>query len=632
VERKAWGTWASPISPKGLGAARKVSDGQWDDATGMLLWVEGRGERSVLVGLDPESGEAPRELTGDRSVRAKVGYGGGDFAVGGGVAVFADAASGRLFRVGLRPGDGERPITPAFGAAAAPRISPDGRFVCYVHQDGDDDRLAIAPIDGGQWPQILASGRDFYAQPCWRPDGRQLAFVAWDHPSMPWVASTLYLASVDATDGALPRLAGLKAVAGGNDRAVFQPTFSSDGRTLYYVSDESGWSQLHALALASGEHRQVTNAVGCELGMPQWVQDMRTYVVEPDGRFALATVSERGFVSLRRIDLRTGDMARVAAMDAYGELSQPSLDRAGQRLAVMASSSRTTPRLVVVDAASGSVKVVARATGEQLAPEQLSQPEALTWTTAGGEQAHGLFYPPVSDRFTGVGRPPVIVLIHGGPTSQVRAGYSAQAQFFATRGYAVLAVNHRGSTGYGRAYMLRQAGAWGQVDVEDAVSGVRHLADTGRADGAKAVIMGGSAGGYTVLQAMVDQPEAFAAGIVMYGISNQFTLVATTHKFEAHYSDWLLGPLPEAADLYRQRSPVLHAARIKRPLAIFQGDADKVVPKDQSDAIVKALQQSHVRHEYHVYAGEGHGWRKPETVAHFYQAVDDFLKSVLVYA
>jgi dipeptidyl aminopeptidase/acylaminoacyl peptidase len=227
--------------------------------------------------------------------------------------------------------------------------------------------------------------------------------------------------------------------------------------------------------------------------------------------------------------------------------------------------------------------------------------------------------------------PPLVVIVQGGPTSQARAGRSAQTLFFTTRGYAVLLVNHRGSTGYGRKYMLKQRGRWGLVDVEDCVSGAKYLAEQGKIDGQRTVIMGGSAGGYTVLQTMVDAPEAFTAGICLYGIANQFTLVADTHKFEERYSDKLLGSLPEAAELYRQRSPLFHAGKIKRPLAIFQGDKDKVVPKDQSDVMVKALQRNGTPCVYHVYEGEGHGFRKAETIEHFYKAIDSFLKENVIY-
>ena len=222
-------------------------------------------------------------------------------------------------------------------------------------------------------------------------------------------------------------------------------------------------------------------------------------------------------------------------------------------------------------------------------------------------------------------------MIHGGPTSQARAGWNPQAQFFATRGYAVLLVNYRGSTGYGRDYMLKLRGNWGVCDVEDATSGVRHLADAGRIDPERTVIMGGSAGGFTVLQVMTQMPEAFTAGICLYGVANQFHLAAETHKFEAHYLDSLLGPLPEASRIYRERSPLYYADRIKRPLAIFQGEIDRVVPRQQSDLIVEALKRNGTPHVYHVYEGEGHGWRKRETIEHFYRAVEAFLREYVLF-
>ena len=204
-------------------------------------------------------------------------------------------------------------------------------------------------------------------------------------------------------------------------------------------------------------------------------------------------------------------------------------------------------------------------------------------------------------------------------------------QFFTTRGYAVLQVNYRGSTGYGRDYTNALNGTWGVYDVEDAVSGAGYLAEQGWVDGAKLVIMGGSAGGYTVLQALVNRAGFFKAGISMYGVSELFALVATTHKFEARYLDQLVGPLPQAAGLYRERSPLFAADAIRDPVAVFQGEIDQVVPKAQSDAIVSSLASRGVPHVYHVYAGEGHGWRRTETITHFYGAVEEFLRQHVLF-
>jgi dipeptidyl aminopeptidase/acylaminoacyl peptidase len=224
------------------------------------------------------------------------------------------------------------------------------------------------------------------------------------------------------------------------------------------------------------------------------------------------------------------------------------------------------------------------------------------------------------------------VLVHGGPTSQVTATWNPQAQFFATRGYAVLLPNYRGSTGYGRAYMLKLRRSWGIYDVEDARTGALALADRGLADRSRLVIMGGSAGGFTVLQSLVQYPGVYKAAICMFGVANQFTLAADTHKFEARYLDSLLGPLPEAAAVYRERSPIFHADRIRDPIAVFQGEIDRVVPREQSDSIVASLRARGVPHEYHVYPGEGHGWRKSETIDHFYRTVEAFLRTHVLYA
>lgn len=627
--QRPFGLWDSPVTTPMLARMRGLSELAWESEN-VLLWHESRGGKPFIV--VQHGTEAPRDVTEDVAPRARVGYGGGDFAVAKGFVYYPDAATGRLFRQPLA-GGAATPLTPPFGKAAAPRVSPDGRFVAYVHHDAEKhDRIAVVDSAGKHWPQILAEGHDFYAFPRWSADGKWVAFVAWDHPHMPWDASALYLAPVAPEGSGLPRLGAPVKIAGGDDASVFQPEFTPDGRTLLYVSDESGWSQIHAFDLASRKSRKVTDAEDVELGRPLWVQEVRTYAVSHDSRVVYAAANKRGFVRMMRIDLESGQLELIDALSHYTDTAQPAISPDGKTLAVIASAGNLPPRLVTMDLKGGDTRVVARATAESLRPDDLSTPVPLTWKTGRSEECHGLYYPPASATFAGAGKPPLIVIVHGGPTAQVRAAYSAQAQFFATRGYGVLYVNHRGSTGYGRAYMKKLNGNWGLVDVQDSVSGARHLAEAGKVDGKKTVIMGGSAGGYTVLQTMVDEPEAFAAGICLYGIANQFTLVAATHKFEERYNDVLLGPLPEAADLWRQRSPLFHAAKIKRPLAVFQGEKDEVVPKDQAETLVAALRRGGTPHVYHVYAGEGHGWRKPETIEHFYGEVDAFLKQYIVYS
>lgn len=629
-EVRQYGLWDSPITPDMLARGNRLSGASWDSDAETLVWLEGRSALGVLVasasGLD-----APVDVDTERSVRAQVGYGGGDFTVHDGVLYFVAHSGGCIYRQALSGGRA-RPITPQFGRAASPAVSPDGRWLAYVHSDQHGvDRIALVDTQGEHWPRILVEGSDFYMQPRWSPDGDRLAWISWDHPNMPWDGTLLNVAPIKQGDSFLPRLGEPRALAGGDDVAVCQAEFVPNSRRVVFVSDETGWGQIYVADLDDGERRQLTSEPA-EHGFPAWGQDMRTLAVRADGAHVYAVRRRRGFEQVVRIDLATGEEQVVDELSDYTEVSHVAASPRDDKLALVVSAPRIPPRVIEYEAATGAVRVVARSSSESIPAEELAAPEAISWRTAGDEIAHGLLYMPAGSRYTGTGLPPLIVLIHGGPTSQAKARWDPTAQFLATRGYAVLHVNYRGSTGYGREYMLRLRSSWGVCDVEDAVSGVRHLADSGVIDGKRTVIMGGSAGGFTVLQTMIDEPEAFAAGICLYGVSNQFSLVADTHKFEERYSESLIGPLPEAAALYRERSPELHADRISRPLALFQGEDDRVVPRRQSDAIADALKCSGVPHVYHVYEGEGHGWRKRETIEHFWQEVDAFLRRYVVYS
>ncbi len=628
--RKQFGLWSSPVSAGTLAAGKRLSDVQWGGRNGKdLIWLEGRSGQGVLVAL-AEGDVAPRDISEDLNVRAEVGYGGGDFTAHGEDVFFVVHRTGKIYRRTLGTG-GSRPITPGAGQASSCAVSPDGNWVVYVHHDASAiDRLGIVDAQGKHWPSILTSGHDFYMQPTWSPDGKYLAWVAWDHPQMPWDGTRLLMAEVIEVEGQLPRLGEVKFIAGGKDVAIFQPEFSSSGHELYYLSDKSGWGHLWKFDIKDESKNQITDGEA-EHATPAWAQGMRTYALSHDGKFATCCRNVKGFIELHRVNLETHETKLVEGLDRYGDLSQITASPKADAVAFIASGPETSPRVVTYDFESETTRVISRSLGETLDPRDLSRPEALSWDTGDGETAHGLFYPPSSRKFEGIGKPPLIVFVHGGPTGQSTAGWSSQAQYFATRGFAALYVNYRGSTGYGRDYMLRLRGEWGNCDVEDAVSGMQYLADSGRIDASKTVIYGGSAGGFTVLHSLVTHPEAFTAGVCLYGVSNQFTLASDTHKFEAHYLDSLLGYLPEAADIYRERSPVFHAEKIKSPLAIFQGEIDQVVPQDQSDTIVDSLKQSGIPHYYKIYKGEGHGWRKKETIDHFYRAVEKFLKEHVIF-
>ncbi len=638
---RQYGLWDSPFTPRNVASGLVFSDIVWD-RDGTLAWREVRSGRGVLVLQSPD-GQAPRDLTSDLAVRAGVGYGGGDFTLGGGQAYFVEAESGRLYRQPIDAGR-PRPISPAFGQAAAPSLSPDGRWLIFVHSYEGEDCLAILDAQGSQWPQRIAAGFDFYMQPCWHPSGQHLAWVAWDQPNMPWDGTLLQIGRLGLSEKGLPSLEGVRTLAGGQDTSIFQPSFSPDGRYLAFVSDASGWWQIYVHDLETGESRQLTSGEA-DHGLPAWVQGMRTFGFSPDGKYIFFIRNRQGHASLWRYDLAAGREQQVILDEDYTWLEQIAIAPGGGageevRLAMLASAGDIPPRVIVcaipeTQDGNGALRVqtriLRRSASEEVGRGSCAKPQPMTWRGMDGGQVYGLYYPPHNPGFQGRGRPPLIVSIHGGPTSQVRTAFNPRAQYFATRGYAYLEVNYRGSTGYGRSYWQALYGNWGVHDVQDAVSGARYLVEQGLADEAKLIIMGSSAGGFTVLQALVDHPGFFKAGVCLYGVANQFTLVAETHKFEARYSDKLLGPLPEAAQVYRDRSPVFHADRIQDAVTIFQGEDDRVVPRSQSDEIVASLVRRGVPHEYHVYAGEGHGFRKVETLEHFYKTTEKFLRQHVIY-
>ena len=626
AEIRQFGLWDSPLEPRDLARSKSFKDVAWDTDGRSLVWLEGRGADGVLVCQRDD--QATRDLNPTLSVRARVGYGGGDFAVAGGHLFFAEQSSGRLYRQPLDAGPA-RPLTPAFGQAASPVVSRDGRWLVYVHTCEEIDRLAIVDIEGSFWPQRLVEGADFYMQPAWHPDGRRLVWIEWDQPQMPWDGTRLVMGTLRLGKKDLPRIESTTILAGDVDTAVFQPAFSPNGRFLAYVSDQRGWSDLYLYDLNSGATSCLTGDQ-TDVGTPAWVQGLRVFTFSADSRRIYFTRSEGGFRRAYCCTLANGEIAPVEELAEYTFIEQLAAAPKGQSLACIASSSQIPARIVSLDRKRPRVR--ARSSSESIRSTELTRPEALSWPAESGLRIHGLYYSPASSRFKGRGRPPLIVTVHGGPTSQADASYSGRNQFFATRGYALLDLNYRGSTGYGRKYMEALRSNWGICDVEDAISGAQHLIDAGLADPDRLVIMGGSAGGYTVLRTLTAKPGFFRAGICLYGISNLFTLAADTHKFEARYLDSLLGALPEASDVYRERSPIFAADRLRDPVAIFQGSDDQVVPPEQAEEIVASLRRRSVPHAYHLYEGEGHGWRKPETIEAFYQAVENFLKQHVLFA
>lgn len=618
--KRPYGMWPSPVTPAMLGSRIRLNDVQWNSDGCTLIWSEGRSDRGALVAQ--EEMQAPRDLTVEENVRGGVGYGGGDFTVRDGVVVFAEK-NGRLYRRSLGT-DRPHPITPPFGEVASPVISPDGHWVVYVHTHERIDSLGIVSANGEGWPRQLVHGADFYMQPVWSPDGSHLAWIEWDHPQMPWDGTRLALAKLV---GDVPEAMDKKILIGGTNLPVFQPAFSPDGQWLSCVTNEGEWDQLVLFHLTSGEKRVLVKDIS--LLPPAWTQGLRVYGWSADSRRIYFLTQKEGFSSLCLVDVESAAIQRLE-LPEYTVLSQISVSPLEDQVACLASGPATPDRVIVwID---GQVTIRRRSDAEMMPPEELPVPRSISWLAPDGTRTFGLYYPPTSARYEGQGLPPAVVYIHGGPTSQSVAGMSGDALFFTNRGYGYLSVNYRGSTGYGRSYMLALRERWGEVDVEDAVGGAQALVDQKLADPGKLIIKGGSAGGYTVWNALIRYPGRFKAGLCSFGVSNLFTIAMDTHKFEERYTDSMVGPLPEAAARYQAWSPFFHADAIRDAVAVFQGSDDVVVPPSQSESMVAQLRANGVPHIYRVYEGEGHGFRKPENISAFYSDMERFLQQYVLFS
>jgi dipeptidyl aminopeptidase/acylaminoacyl peptidase len=466
---------------------------------------------------------------------------------------------------------------------------------------------------------VLVAGADFFAAPRLSPDGRRLAWLCWGHPHMPWDGTELWTAEVGA-DG----LAGASRLAGGPEESVSQPRWSPDG-LLHFVSDRTGWWNLYRLR---GEATEARAPIEAEFGSPQWSFGMSMYAFLPDGRIA-AIMTQNGADKLvyvgpdRRIE--PGDLP----FTAYGKRLRSS----GTTLVFAAASPTEAAAILRLDATTGAYEVLGRSLEEPPDPHYISRPSSIAFPTEGGKQiAYAIYYPPANADYVGPSGelPPLIVESHGGPTSMRSAQLNLGIQYWTSRGFGVVDVNYGGSSGYGRAYRERLKGQWGIVDTEDCISGARYLAAEGEVDGKRLAIRGASAGGYTTLCALVFHTD-FTAGASYFGVADCEALAKDTHKFESRYLDGLIGPYPEARDVYYARSPIHFADRLTCPVILFQGLEDRVVPPSQAEMMVSALRAKRLPVAYLAFEGEQHGFRKAETIQrtleaelYFYSRVFNF--------
>ncbi|MFL5918923.1 MAG: S9 family peptidase [Gaiellaceae bacterium] len=624
-----YGSWSSPITLDLVASEGGVSYGFLSVTDDGAYWLESRPQeqgRMALV-LRPHGGDAVDVVPAGFNVRTRVHeYGGGAWFHHGSVVFCSNFDDSRLYRID-EPGGEPQAITPAPPAEHAlryadGRVFANGRLIVCVresHGEGEPkNELVVLPADGSSEPRVIATGRDFYAAPRPSPDGGRLAWLAWDHPHMPFEGTDLCVAELSA-DGTC---SNSRRVAGSATESIFQPEWGPNG-DLYFASDRTGWSNLYLEQ--DGEVRELTRE-RADLGYPQWVFDLTRYAFLADGRIACLFTRE-AVDGLELVDPATGELERIEL--PYTAFHSPSLRSRGNTLVFAAASPQEPSAIVELDVESGRLTTLARSAELAVDERYLARAEPISFEGADGRTSYGFFYAPANPDYEAPPDelPPLLVHVHGGPTAHVQTALDLGVQFFTSRGLAVADLNYGGSTGYGREYRDYLQHRWGEVDVEDSAAAARYLAGRGDVDGARVEIDGGSAGGYTTLLALAVRDE-FAAGTSFYGVADLVTFHGETHKFESHYDEYLIGPWPDAVDVYRDRSPVTHADSISRPLLLLQGLDDKVVPPAQSEVIVDALKQRGVPHAYIAFEGEGHGFRKAENVKRALEAHLSFLAQV----
>lgn len=600
------GTWPAAISAELItrgapGLNFLHSDGNY------LYWVESRpwdSGRNMIMRRHPD-GTVEDLLPSGFSHHSRVHeYGGKAYTVVDNRLYFVNGADQRIYQLQLNGSDEPIPLTISGLRFADLAVDSQHRqliAVCEVHSDNAEPEnfLSAIPLDGRDNPvRKLVSGADFYAYPDISPDGRKLSWIQWCHPHMPWDCTQLWQASLSDGEVVDPSL----VAGGGDDQAIFQPRWSPDNR-LFYISDANNWWNLYSVE--SG----VLLNMQAEFATPLWQLGMSTYdFIDTNTLGCLWT--QGGVWHSGTLTIDSGKLTQVESLHSH-RLSACCHQGA---LYMVAGAPALADQVICLDCAGNYASIYCPANLD-VDIDNLAQPESVGFASADGRQVQGFFYPPTHSLYKGEDGelPPVILICHGGPTGATHSGLNLKIQYWTNRGFAVMDINYRGSSGFGRQFRQALDGAWGIADVQDTQYAIDYLTQQQRVDGQRCIIRGSSAGGFTVLSALTFT-HSFKAGASLYGIGDLETLTGDTHKFESRYLDKLVGPYPDARETYIARSPIYHTDKLNCPVIFLQGLEDQVVPPNQAQRMVDTLRDKGIEVAYITFADEGHGFRKAENI------------------
>ncbi len=614
-----FGSWPSPLTPARVTNSSKLVDAQWSPDGSALIWCEVRDGKSIFHSTATNG--SSREYSLPLQLKGGLFYGGGEFTVGNRLIVFC-AEDNRMYA--LDRGSGAlKPLTPAYGRVASPALSVDERWLTYIHSDGEYDLIAIVNTTGIAWPAQFLRGADFYTQPAWHPKRDFFAWCEWNHPDMSWQGARV---KYGETGGMQVRLFDERLVSKPSTPAS-QPLFSPDGKSLSFIVRTGEWDDLVVLDLKSGQQRVVVHGDGFHLSQPTWVQGQRTYAWGKNGKTLFHLRYSAGETSLWVTDLTAGTDIHIET-ENWRWLTHVSLNPRTNAISALASSPSIPKQLVVFE--SGKSRVLAAEDDASFFTGYADEAQSIRFRPDDGPERQLWFHPPLNPSATWVGKPPLLLMVHGGPTSAYNATFSPDVLYFTSRGYAVARLNYRGSAGFGYSYQDALQKNWGVVDVEDLLSAADTLDAVGLVDGDRVAIIGSSAGGFTVLHALIRSPHRFKAAICSFPVTDVVADTIQTHKFERYYNNYLIGDFERDYAVFRERSPIYHADKIQTPLALFHGEQDTVVSSQQSELLAAELHTHGVPVTLQLYPQEGHGFKNPETIADYYQQVEDFLRRTML--